>query len=252
MGSKPRAATARDGTLDLLMLKLRARDVVTDEEETVLRGAISEVQEIPAAKVVVKAGVTVSVCTLLVEGFICRYKDLSDGRRQIMEIHVPGDFLDLHTFLLKRLEHNVGSITPVRLALAPHDRLRAITEEHPHLARMLWFSTLLDAAIHRERLLSVGRRSALARVAHLLCEFNVRLGLIGLAEGNRYKLPLTQADLADANGLTSVHVNRMLRQLRDEGLLTFRNGEVIIHEWERLQRVAEFTSTYLYLERRPR
>lgn len=252
MANKAASAAPDQDPLARLMLKMRARDVVTDEEEAVLCGAVAEVKEIPASRVIVKAGVTLSTCTLLIDGFICRYKDLSDGRRQIMEVHVPGDFLDLHSFLLKRLEHHVGSLTRVRIALVPHDSIRTITERHPHLARMLWFSTLLDAATHRERILSVGRRSALSRIAHLLCELNVRLGLVGLARGNRYALPLTQAELADATGLTSVHVNRMLRELRDDGLLTFRNGEVIIHEWDRLQQMAEFTSSYLFLERRPR
>lgn len=242
----------REDALQRLLMKLRARDVVTEEEEAVLRGAVAEIKEVPASKVIVKAGVTLSNCTLLIDGFICRYKDLADGQRQIMELHVPGDFLDLHSFLLKRLEHNVGSLTSVRIALVPHDRIREITERYPHLARMLWFSTLLDAAIHRERILSVGRRSALSRIAHMVCELNVRLELVGLAENGRYALPLTQSDLADATGLTPVHVNRMLRQLRDEGLLTFRGGEVVIHEWDRLQRVAEFNSAYLFLERRPR
>lgn len=245
-------ATAREDALQRLLLKLRARDVVTEEEEAVLRAAVAEIKEVADSKVIVKAGVTLSTCTLLIDGFICRYKDLAGGQRQIMELHVPGDFLDLHSFLLKRLEHNVGSLTPVRIALVPHERIKDITESYPHLARMLWFSTLLDAAIHRERILSVGRRSALSRIAHMMCELNVRLELVGLASGGRYALPLTQADLADATGLTPVHVNRMLRQLRDEGLLTFRGGEVVIHEWDRLQRVAEFSNAYLFLERRPR
>ena len=238
--------------VDRLLLKLRARDVVDEREEAVLRASIAEVQELPQVKVIVKAGVAVSQCTLLINRFVCRYKDLADGQRQIMELHIPGDFLDLHSFLLKQLEHNVGSRTPVRLAFVPHDRLREITEEHPHLARMLWFSTLLDAAIHRERILSVGRRSALSRIAHLLCELDIRLAIVGLADNHSYRLPITQADIADASGLTSVHVNRMLKQLRDEGLVTFRNSEVIIHDWDRLKRVAEFDDTYLYLERRPR
>lgn len=241
-----------DDPLALLLLKLRARDMLSAEEEAVLRASVAEVKEVGQGKMLVKAGVTLSVCTLLVEGFVCRYKDLADGQRQIMEIHVPGDFLDLHSFLLNRLEHHVGSMTPVRLALVPHDRIREITEKHPHLGRMLWFSTLLDAAIHRERILSVGRRSAIARIAHLLCELNERLGVVGLAKGHRYNLPITQTDLADASGLTSVHVNRMLKQLRDQQLLTFRNNEVVIHEWERLRQIAEYSSAYLYLERRPR
>jgi CRP-like cAMP-binding protein len=232
--------------------KLRARDLLAPDEEEVLRDAVSEVRELPAGSMVVRAGVTLSHSVLLFDGLACRYKDLADGQRQIMELHVGGDFLDLHGFLLKQLDHNVGSMTPVRFGLVPHEALRAITESHPHLARMLWFSTLLDAAIHRERILSVGRRSALSRIAHLFCELFVRLDIVGLASGNSYRLPLTQADLADANGLTSVHVNRMLRKLRDEKLLTFRGGEVVIHDWDRLQREAEFDPTYLHLERRPR
>ena len=105
---------------------------------------------------------------------------------------------------------------------------------------------------HRERILSVGRRSALARIAHLICELNVRLEIVGLAAGGRFELPLTQADLADVTGLTSVHVNRMLKKLRDDGIVTLRAGDVVIHDWHQLQRLAEFNLNYLYLERRPR
>lgn len=238
--------------LDRLLMKLRARDVMSAQEEAVLRAAVAEVHELPPGKLIVRAGTVLSQCTLLYDGYVCRFRDLADGQRQIMELHVPGDFLDLHSFLLKQLEHNVGTMTKVRFASVPHEAIRRITEEHPHLARMLWFSTLLDAAIHRERILSVGRRSALARIAHLFCELFVRLGVVGLTDGQNYRLPLTQADLADATGLTSVHVNRMLKKLRDDGLMTFRGGEVAIHDWDRLQRAAEFDPTYLYLDRRPR
>jgi CRP-like cAMP-binding protein len=235
-----------------LLLKLRARDVISAEEAEVLRQSIGSIREFPAGKTIVRAGVGLSESTLLFEGLICRYKDLADGQRQIMELHVAGDFVDLHGFLLKQLDHNVGSMTPIRIATFPHDGLRKITEKHPHLARMLWFSTLLDAAIHREKILSIGRRSAHARIAHILAELFVRLRMVGLASENSYSLPLTQADLADVTGLTSVHVNRMLKKLREEQLLTFKGGEVTILDWERLQRVAEFDPTYLHLERRPR
>jgi CRP-like cAMP-binding protein len=241
-----------DAALRALLLKLRARDLIDEEEEDVLRRSVSEVRELPAGRVIVRSGTSLSESTLLFEGLVCRYKDLTDGQRQIMEIHVAGDFLDLHGFLLKRIDHNVGAMTPVRFALVPHDALRRISEEHPHLTRILWFSTLLDSAIHREKILSIGRRSAVARIAHLLCELYVRLKLVGLAEESRYRLPLKQADLADATGLTSVHVNRMLRKLRHDEILTFRGGEVVIHDWDRLQHVAEFNPTYLHLERRPR
>jgi CRP-like cAMP-binding protein len=243
---------ARDDTLGGLLLKLRARDLVSDEEEQVLRDSIAEIRELPAGRPIVRAGTILSESTLLLDGFVCRYMDTADGQRQIMEIHVSGDFLDLHGFLLKRIDHNVGAMTSVRFALVPHDRLRRITEDYPHLTRILWFSTLLDAAMHREKILSIGRRSAAARIAHLLCELYVRLKLVGLAGDCRYALPLKQADLADSTGLTSVHVNRMLRKLRNDEILTFRGGEVVIHDWERLQRLAEFNETYLHLERRPR
>ncbi|HYJ81638.1 MAG TPA: Crp/Fnr family transcriptional regulator [Allosphingosinicella sp.] len=235
-----------------LLLKLRARDVVTGEEEEVLRASVGQLQEFPAGRTVVRSGTTLSASTLLVEGIMCRYKDLADGQRQIMELHVAGDFVDLHGFLLKRLDHNVGAMTAIRVANVPHDALRGITETHPHLGRMLWFSTLLDAAIHREKILSIGRRSALARIAHIFCELLVRLRIAGLANESGYALPLTQADLADVTGLTSVHVNRMLKKLRDDDLLTFRGGKVVVGDWERLQRIAEFDPTYLHLERRPR
>jgi CRP-like cAMP-binding protein len=235
-----------------LLLKLRARDLVTGEEEEVLRASVSEIREYPAGRTIVRSGTTLSESTLLVEGVVCRYKDLADGQRQIMELHVAGDFVDLHGFLLKQLDHNVGAMTAVRIASVPHDALRGITETHPHLGRMLWFSTLLDAAIHREKILSIGRRSAMARIAHIFCELLVRLGIVGLADDKSYALPLTQADLGDVTGLTSVHVNRMLKKLRDENLLTFRGGRATITDWDRLQRVAEFDPTYLHLERRPR
>lgn len=235
-----------------LLLKLRVRDVVGREEEEVLRASVAEIRNHPPGRTIIRSGTTLSASTLLVDGILCRYKDLADGQRQIMELHVAGDFVDLHGFLLKRLDHNVGTMTPARIALVPHDALRGITETNPHLGRMLWFSTLLDAAIHREKILSIGRRSAVGRIAHIFCELLVRFRLVGLADESGYPLPLTQADLADVTGLTSVHVNRMLKKLRDMKLLTFRGGRVTIEDWEGLQRVAEFDPGYLHLERRPR
>src|SRR5687768_11739190 len=153
-----------------LLLKLRVRDLVAGEEEEVLRASVAEIRDHPPGRTIIRSGTTLSASTLLVEGIVCRYKDLADGQRQIMELHVAGDFVDLHGFLLKQLDHNVGAMTPIRVASVPHDALRGITETHPHLGRMLWFSTLLDAAIHREKILSIGRRSALARIAHIFCE----------------------------------------------------------------------------------
>jgi CRP-like cAMP-binding protein len=232
--------------------KLRLRDDLSEAEERVLRASASHENEVPAGRTIIKAGIPLNQCTLLVEGMVARYKDLADGQRQIMELHVAGDFLDLHSFPLKQLEHDVGTLTPSRLVFVPHDALKRITEDQPHLTRLLWFSTLLDAAIQRERILSVGRRTAIARIAHLMCELYIRLDVVGLAGDMRFQLPITQIDLADTCGLTSVHVNRMLKQLRNEGLMTFRGGEVLIHDWEKLQDVAEFSPAFLHLDRQPR
>lgn len=241
-----------DAGVSALIRKLRLRDDIGEEEVAVLRAAVSEVHDVMPGRVIVRSGTDVDVSTLLVEGIVCRYKDLASGERQIQELHVAGDFVDLHGFLLKRLDHNIGAVSRCRTASVPHDRLKRITEEYPHLSRMLWFSTLLDASIQRETILSIGRRTALARIANLLCELSKRLEVVGLSDGNTFRLPMTQADLADATGLTAVHVNRMLKQLRDQSLLTFRNGMVSIQDWKALETVAEFDPTYLHFERRPR
>ena len=235
-----------------LLLKLRRRDEVSAREEQVLRDSVAEIKSAPPGRTIVRSGQLLERSMLLIDGLIARFKDLSDGQRQIMEIHVAGDFTDLHGFPLKRLDHDVGALTQVSIGFVPHSALQRITEEEPHLARILWMSTLIDAAIQRERILSVGRRPARSRIAHLLCELYIRLELIGLARDLQYDLPLTQLDLGDATGLTAIHVNRMLRELRESGLLTFRGGRVEIHDWEELRRTAEFDPTYLHLECRPR
>ncbi|TFI56591.1 Crp/Fnr family transcriptional regulator [Sphingomonas parva] len=238
--------------IDRFLMKLRARDEIGPEEEQALRDAISDVRDVPADQVVIRAGQEMTVCTLLLDGLMCRYKDLAGGQRQISELHVAGDFADLHSFTLKRLDHNILALTPCRIALAPHERIAEITERLPHLTRMLWFSTNLDAAIHREWELSLGRRTALARVAHLFCELQIRLGIVGLADETGYELKLTQTDMAECLGLTSVHVNRTLKELREGGLVEFRNWRVTILDQRGLEQAAEFNPDYLYLDQQPR
>jgi len=241
-----------DPMIEKAILKLKARDNVSAAEECVLRDAIARCEDVAADRVVVRAGEELSFSVLLIDGLMCRYKDLRNGERQIMELHVPGDFLDLHSFLLKRLDHNVMALVPCRIAIAPHDRLVAITETHPHLARMLWLTTLIDAAIHREWLLSLGRRSAIARIAHFFCEMQARLGVVGLADAGGFALDITQTDLAECLGLTSVHVNRVLKKLRESGLAVFRDRRVDILDLAGLKRTAEFDPDYLQIESRPR
>jgi CRP-like cAMP-binding protein len=234
------------------LAKLRARDEISAEEEEAIRSSIADVREVPADRRIVRAEEPVNVCTILVSGIACRHKDLRDGSRQITELSVAGDFTDLHSFTLKRLDHDVLALTDCRLAVVPHERMKAITENLPHLTRVYWFATNLDAAIHREGELSLGRRDAVARLAQLFCEMKVRLEIVGLADEEGYDLPITQADIAECLGLTSIHVNRMLKVLRERGLADFRNKAVRILDWAGLQQAAEFNPSYLYLERRQR
>ena len=238
--------------IDTHILKLRARDDVSAEEEKAIRESISEVIDYPADKTIIRAGDRLHTSTLLIEGILARYKDLSDGQRQITELHVTGDFADLHSFTLKRLDHNVMTLTPCRIGVVPHERLEQITRDFPHLTRLYWFSTNLDAAIHREWEVSLGRRTAISRMAHLFCELHVRLTIAERAEQSSYHLPLTQTDLAECLGLTPVHINRTLKELRERHLVSFRGGQVDIHDLRGLERVAEFDPAYLYLERLPR
>nr|WP_249403587.1 Crp/Fnr family transcriptional regulator [Sphingomonas sp. CFBP 13720] len=231
---------------------MRARDTISAEEERVIRDSLGTVRDIPAQTTCIRAGERLLVSTLLTDGLMCRYKDLPGGERQITELHVAGDFVDLHSFSLKQLDHNVMALTPCRVILVPHVKLTAITEQHPHLARVYWFLTALDAAIHREWVLSLGRRSAIERIAHLMCELRVRLGLIGQADDSGFDLAIKQSDLSDCTGLTPVHVNRTLRELRERGLMDFKGKRVVIHDLAGLKALAEFDEDYLYLRREER
>jgi CRP-like cAMP-binding protein len=234
------------------LVKLRARDEVSAAEEEAIRAAVAEVRDYPADLTFIKRGEELNHSTLLLDGIACRYKDLSEGQRQISELHLPGDFADLHSFTLKHLDHDVMTLTRCRVALVPHERLKAITEEFPHLTRVYWFATNLDAAVHREWELSLGRRSAISRLAHLFCELHVRLGIVGLVDETGYALQLTQQDMAECMGLTVVHVNRVLKELRERGLVEVRGGRVQLLDLGGLRDVAEFDPTYLYLDRRRR
>jgi len=232
--------------------KLRARNVLSPDDEQTIRTAIGEYREHPADHVLINPGVELTHSTLLLDGILCRYRDLRNGQRQITELHVAGDFADLHSFTLKHLDHSIMSLTPCRVATVPHDRLTEITRQSPHLTRLYWFSTNLDAAIHREWEISLGRRSARAKLAALLCELFVRFEIVGLTQGLSYELPLTQTDLGDCTGLTNVHVNRTLKDLRDSKIVTFQDGKVTILDWAALTHAGEFDPAYLYLEKRDR
>jgi len=238
--------------IDQMLMKLRARDDVSEQEALILQSSISEIRTVVTDEVVVRAGVDLTKCTLLVQGFMCRYKDLANGERQISELHVPGDFVDLHSFPLKKLDHSVLALVPCKIAIVPHERVLQMTRDHPHLTRLLWFATMLDAAIHREWVVSLGRRTAIARLVHLLCELQVRLGVVGMADATGYDLPLTQQDLAECLGMTGVHLNRILGTLKADAVVSFQGRRVRFHDVERARAIAEFTPDYLFVEKRQR
>ena len=232
--------------------KLRARDQISTEEEQAIRGLVSQVVDIPQNRTVIRHGEELNQSMMLLSGWLARALDLPSGRRQIAELHVAGDFADLHSFTLKHLDHDVISITRCRIGLVPHERLKELTERFPHLARVYWLMTNIDAAIQREWALSLGRRSAMERMAQLFCELNMRLGLVGLSRNGSFDFPLTQAELGECLGLTSVHVNRTLQELRRRGLVEFQNKRVAIPDVPALERLAAYDGSYLYLERQPR
>jgi CRP-like cAMP-binding protein len=232
--------------------KLRARDEISSAEEAAIRACVGDVRTVAAHRTIIRAWQPIRESTLLLRGWTARVKDLEGGQRQITEINVPGDFVDLHSFTLKKLDHDVVALTSCEIAAVPHECLEGITVKHPHLTRVYWFSTNLDAAIHREWMLSTGRRSALARVAHLFCELLIRLQLAGCADEDSYDFPITQIQLADCVGLTPVHVNRTLQELRRRGLIELKERRLRILDLAELQRAGEFDPGYLYLERPPR
>ena len=238
--------------LEVHLRKLRRRDDISAEEERAINNLASHTMRVAADKIVISNGEPLNQSLILLDGWLARAKDLPSGQRQFAEIHLPGDFADLHSFTLKRLDHDVVSITPCLLAVVPHERLKEITERMPHLTRVYWFATNLDAAIHREWAVSLGRRSAIARMAHLFCELLIRLEIIGMTDGNSFNFPMTQAELGESLGLTAVHVNRTLQELRRMGLIKVEDRRVVIHDLNRLKAVAEFDPGYLYLEKRAR
>ncbi|MBR0643649.1 Crp/Fnr family transcriptional regulator [Roseomonas hellenica] len=224
------------------------RGVLEPRERAVLEQAIAEVRSVPARTTLTRIGDRLSHSTLLLEGFLCRIVDDRKGLRQLVAVHVPGEFVDLHGYPLKTLDHDVASLTAATIAIVPHAALDRITEEMPALTRKLWYATLLDAAIHRAWLFRLGRLDATGRVAHFLSETNARLAAVGLSDGRRFALGISQAELAEICGLTSVHVNRVMRQLREDGLCVFRYAQVDILDSAGLAERGEFDPEYLYLQ----
>jgi len=166
-----------------------------------------------------------------------------------MTYHVPGDVPDFQSLHLQTLDMTIAAITPCRVGFVQHEAVRALLRAQPRLGEVFWRATLIDAAIVREWMLNTGRRDAYARMAHLLCELITRLGAVGLAPDLSCDLPMTQPELADALGITPVHVNRTIRELKAAELITLRSRRLVVHDWKGLVAAAEFDPAYLHLRR---
>lgn len=184
---------------------------------------------------------------LILDGWACRYKQLDDGRRQIISFFVPGDLCDSHVYILREMDHSIVALTPVRLAEISRATLERMADDNGRVMKALWWDTLVTVAVQREWTVNLGQRTALERLGHLFCELFLRLRGVGLTDGTTCDLPLTQVELADALGLSNVHINRTLQELRRAGLIVLRGGRLTIPDFDALQRVSLFNPNYLHL-----
>jgi len=232
--------------LDRLVRKLESITRLTEDEKQAVLGLPITVKELGADQDIVREGDRPSQSCLVLEGFLFLYKMLPDGGRQIMSFHVPGDIPDLQSLHLTVMDHGLTTATQSSVGFIPHDALRAICHAHPVLADKLWRDTLIDAAIFREWIVNVGSREAPSRIAHVLCEVFLKLQAVGLTSGNSFEFPITQAEIGDATGLSTVHVNRSIQKLRSDKLVSLEKGRCTIWDWDGLKRAATFDPTYLH------
>lgn len=230
--------------------KMEQFTAFSDMEKRRLDELISAKQEKHAPKEdIIPQGTHVDHCHLVLSGLACRYKMLPDGGRQIMAFLIPGDLCDAEVFILKKMDHGIAAIAQTTTALIPADAMKALLRETSSLGEALWWGTMTDLGVLRERIVDEGRRNAYMRIAHLLYEMLVRYRMVGMTNGNSFVFPVSQIDLADATGLTSVHANRMLRKLRVNGLIKLEGGSVTIIDPDLLKQTAQFSGTYLHLDR---
>jgi len=232
---------------DLLVRKLESMGTVSPEARDCVSELHGEVRSIAAGEDVVSDGDKPTHCVIVLSGFLCRYKLLAAGTRQILSFHQAGDLPDLQSLFLKTMDHSVGALVDSDLVLIPHRVMLNIVTRCPDLGHLLWRDTLIDAAIFREWMIGIGRRNAYTRIAHLLCELIVRMRSVRLQDGLRYDLPITQSDIGDALGLSNVHVSRTLRDLEGDELLEYRKGVITVRDWDGLKEAGEFDLTYLHL-----
>ena len=229
-----------------LVRKLEQFGPLSDDERRLVAATSFVVRSVEGDQDIARIGERLLHCPMLLDGFACRYRVLESGQRQITAFLVPTDLCDLTSLLLRKLDHSIGTLTPARVAFIPHAAVLGWLRQHPGLGQLLWRATLIDAAVAREWIASIGRRTAYQRTAHLLCELMLRMRAAGRARGLTCEMPLTQTELADALGLTPVHVNRTLQWLRGESLIELGSGTLTVRNWRELKRAGGFDPAYLY------
>jgi CRP-like cAMP-binding protein len=207
-----------------------------------------QVTDLRADQDIVREGDAPSRSFLLLEGFACTFKMVGEGKRQIMAFHIPGDMPDLQSLHLKVLDNSVGTISPCKVGFIRHETLHDLCGRYLRIASAFWRQTLIDAAVFREWMASIGQRPAYSRIAHLLCELVIRMQAVGLAQDHTCDLPITQGKFADALGISGVHVNRVLQGLRGDGLIRLEGSTLKVLDWDGLRAAGDFNPGYLHLE----
>lgn len=228
--------------------KLEAFTRLSTDDRAALAQISRNVRMIDARRDLISEGDKPRFVHLVLDGWACRYKQLPDGKRQIVSLFVPGDFCDVNVYILKYMDHSIGAITRLKVAMITPEEMSLLTAERPRVTQALWWHELVTTAVQREWTLNLGQRSAYERLAHLLIELYIRLKTVGRAHNGRCDFPLTQNDLADATGLTAVHVNRTLQELRRDQLIELERKQLQILDLERMMDVSMFNPNYLHLD----
>ena len=228
-----------------LVKKLEGYVALDAEDKRLLNGIVQHPRTVAPHVNLASEGEKPVFVHLILEGFACRYKFTAEGNRQIMAYLLPGDFCDLHVFVLKHMDHSIATISRCTVVDIPREDILKLLER-PKLSLALWCAALVDAAVLREWLLNVGQRHAAQRLAHVLCELLVRLRIVGLADKS-FELPLSQADLADTIGTSNVHLNRVLQELRRANLITWKRDTLVILDIDQLMKFSGFNPNYLHV-----
>ncbi|MBS9719273.1 Crp/Fnr family transcriptional regulator [Tianweitania sp. BSSL-BM11] len=231
-----------------LITYFERRDSLSTEEKAILERITHNRESFPARTLIIRQGSQPARSCVLLQGIAFREHLLRSGKRMISAVHIAGDFLDLHGLLLAKMDHDVRSAGECTVAWIAHKEIVKISETHPHLGRLLWMTIAADASLTRAAVSVVGRLNPPAKLAHMACELYLRMADVGLARNLSFDLAVTQLDLADMFGLSTVHLNRSMQVLRSTGAISWEGQRVVIHDWDRLTEIAEFDPTYLNLE----